>query len=356
VGLLYWVHRKLGDHPGSPLGNTEVHDMVTVLIAFRNEAEHIDECLSALNRSEAITSSINVLLVDDHSTDESIAVIQKSSVNCDRLKIEVIQSTGYGKKAALREGIERIQQGWIYLTDADCQVGPKTIGGMINQAEVDNVQVAFGPVLYHDRSLWERLLAYENLNTQAISEAFVRSGRPVMVNGGNLLMHADLKERYMDSLQMKRASGDDVFFAQQLNQDQLSGSYALETAVLTSPPADIRALVQQRVRWASKYPGYKRSMSRFLPAYVFVSNVVFLGMGMAWLTSSTLLNVLLLLFFVKWLIEFTFHRVWFAKYSFQAKLLDSLALSILFPIYFTAVGLMALGLPRFDWKGRSYDR
>ena len=356
VGLMYWVHRRLRDHSGPSLINAEVVGDVTVLIAFRNEAETLGECLSALNKSEGIADSIHVLLVNDHSNDGSLEVIEESKSHCHQLNIEVVQNAGQGKKEALQTGISGLEEGWIYLTDADCQVGPKTIRSLITRAESEEVQVIFGPVLYQDRTLRERLLAYENLNTQAISEAFVRAGRPIMVNGGNLLMHAELKQLFMESMQMDRASGDDVFFAQQLNKDHLSGCYTLEASVLTSPPANMRSLARQRIRWASKYPGYKQLMSRVLPAFVFALNLVFLWMGLVWLTSATLLNVLLPLFVVKWLAEFAFHRTWFLKYSFRARLIDSLLLSMLFPGYYVTVGVVALVAPRFEWKGRPYDR
>ena len=69
-----------------------------------------------------------------------------------------------------------------------------------------------------------------------------------------------------------------------------------------------------------------------------------------------LIECALPLFVVKWLAEFAFHRTWFLKYSFRARLIDSLLLSMLFPGYYVTVGVVALVAPRFEWKGRPYDR
>ncbi|MEQ9188179.1 MAG: glycosyltransferase [Cryomorphaceae bacterium] len=356
IGFLFWIHKKI--KPFSEEGEiiTTFDERVQVLIAFRNEAENLEACLLHLNASKGFQNKLSVLMVDDHSDDQSLEVIKASARHCSNLSIEILPSQGKGKKAALLTGVAHVKEGWIFLTDADCFVRPTTIGSLHSAAVRSDADAVFGPVLYKVGRFWDRLLAYENLNTQTVSEAFVSIGKPTMVNGGNMLLHTSLLPVYLQSLKNGRTSGDDVFFAQALDKVQFSGAYSEVSAVDTRAPENFKALIQQRIRWASKYPAYRGVMLRMLPAFIFLLNALFVTIWFAWITASSWLNVWLLLLVLKWLIEFSFHHYWFKKYAFRAPILDGLILSALFPIYFLWVGMASLVLKRFQWKGRSYDR
>ena len=353
--LFLWINKGLSRRkPDIPDESEEDKKVdVDVIIVFRNEEENLASCLEAFVKSY---NALRFILVDDHSTDRSRTCIDTLQERHPELELLVLQNTGQGKKAALHTALDHVESSWIYFTDADCTPAPQTIGTMLHLAQETNRPVVFGPVLYEYHNLWTRLLAYENLNTQCLSEVFVQLGRPVMVNGGNMLMRATMKDRYKESLESDYTSGDDVFFAQSLMKEEMIGCYQLHARVHTSPPNSMSALFAQRLRWASKYPGYQHRVLRAFPAFIFGLNVIFLVMLVDWLSQGVFFHPLFVLLLAKAMIEYGFHRYWFLWYGFEVRIFDTLLLSLLFPIYYVSVGAMALVSPKFTWKGRTHGR
>ena len=359
IALVIWTLFLIGifsvvkTHP-STMPIEPVDQKINVVIAFRNEGQKLMACLSALSSSRGVSFPLRVIMVDDDSTDDSLARIEEARKQFSNLDITVLSNEGSGKKSALKTGLKKVDDGWIDFTDADCQVQESTIASMVKDGMKEDVAIVFGPVVYSHSNAWERWLAYENLNTQMVSEAFVKIKAPVMVNGGNMLVHSSKKDGYQESLQMDYASGDDVFFAQSASKAQFTGSYKMESAVLTDPPSDLHSLLSQRIRWASKYAGYGRPTLRLLPPFIFLVNVIFLWLTIDWLFLSSLFNALTVLWVAKSMIEFSFHRSGFDKYRFNAEWWDGLLISLVYPLYFIVIGLAGLMSPSFQWKGRRY--
>jgi hypothetical protein len=158
---------------------------------------------------------------------------------------------------------------------------------------------------------------------------------------------------YQDRAKLHLASGDDIFQAQGIHRDGIAGCYIPEAVVMTAPPKSLGDLMQQRIRWASKYPGYSSALLRTLPAAIFGFNLLFILLFI-FAVTHVLMSVYALIFLSKWLLEYSFQRRWFRKYGERFSLLESFALSGLFPFYYVGVGLASLLMKNFKWKGRTY--
>lgn len=329
-----------------------VNETVAVAIAMRNEEDRIIKCLNSLNRSFGFEHKLHVYLVDDHSTDKSVAQVEKHRASFDRLNITLIRAKDIGKKKALLELLPLVKESWCYLTDADCEVQSQTIAMLVQKSKSEMKPIVYGPVHYNVQSFIGGLMAYENLNTQLVGEALLNFGRPAMVNGANTLMSASVIPLFMERQNLEYASGDDVFFSQTLGREGYAISYDKESMVTTDPPESLGALFSQRIRWASKYSGYSNGFYRFFPAFVFVQNCSFLLLLIYWALIGFEFGAIGILLTCKWLIEWSFHSIWFRKYRFQASLPQSLLLTILQPIHITCVGLLSLTKFQVQWKGR----
>lgn len=73
---------------------------VSVIIPFRNEANTLATCLAAIKAQKEIGFPVEVLLVDDHSEDGSVAIAEAES---STLQSRIILSNGQGKKQPLRQ-------------------------------------------------------------------------------------------------------------------------------------------------------------------------------------------------------------------------------------------------------------
>jgi len=345
-------HVTSGGTASVPSGQLQVPSL-SVLIAARNEAACIGKCLASIAAQKGIPPHTQVIVVNDHSEDGTVAAVQAFAADHPGMDVVTLSLSGtQGKKAALAAGMELVTGEYLYLTDADCMVGTSTVQSLFGAMAATGRQAAFGPVLYSGDHPLQRFVALENLNNQFVTEAFLRAGIPVMANAANMMLHRSVFSGYRASLANQMASGDDVFFVQQLKPTQYVSCYFPEAAVITAAPARLPALAQQRIRWAAKSRYYKSPAARGFAALVWLINAVF---GAALVIAPFAGHRMWPLFFLlasKAVIEFPYHRHWFRKYQVHHNLLQALVLSLTYPCYVTAVGILSVTGTGFKWKGR----
>ncbi len=129
---------------------------VTIIVAARNEEKNILECIQSLDKLEFPEEKLEIILVDDNSTDKTGEIIDQFIA--DKIRFKKIISTKKkgklkGKTLAIANGIEFASNKIIITTDADCTVSPTwakrlasyyvddkvaLVNGMTNQLDVDN--------------------------------------------------------------------------------------------------------------------------------------------------------------------------------------------------------------------------
>ena len=117
---------------------------VSVVIAARNEAEHIDACLESIWNQTYPAGSYEIVVVDDGSIDCTAATTlgfadarQDAGGPALRLLSAAESGGGGSKKAALGVGIGAARGDVILTTDADCTVGEGWVEGMTRCLETD---------------------------------------------------------------------------------------------------------------------------------------------------------------------------------------------------------------------------
>ena len=94
---------------------------VSLLVAAKDEAANIEACVRSLVAQDY--SCLEVIAVNDRSTDATGAILDRLAVESDRLTalhVRELRSGWFGKNNAMREGIERADGQWLCFTDADC--------------------------------------------------------------------------------------------------------------------------------------------------------------------------------------------------------------------------------------------
>lgn len=129
---------------------------VTVLIPARNEEEVINRTLrSVASQGE----DINIVLVNDHSTDRTLEEARRAAGN----KVTIIESDPLprswgGKLWALQQGWQQVETRYTLLLDADIEISPGTIAGLKEKLIEENrdlVSLMAMPVM---NNFWEKLL------------------------------------------------------------------------------------------------------------------------------------------------------------------------------------------------------
>jgi hypothetical protein len=97
----------------------------TIVIPFRNEAQHLPILLKSLLKLRYTKQLFEIILVDDDSSDASVAIIEKQLPRFKNVSITILKNTrktDAPKKDAITEAILNAKHDWIVTTDADCQV------------------------------------------------------------------------------------------------------------------------------------------------------------------------------------------------------------------------------------------
>lgn len=116
--------------------------LVSIIIPFYNAASFLSQTIqSALDQT---WSSIEIILVDDGSTDESLEIAKKIKSN----KIIVIQQKNSGASAARNSGLLHAKGEYIQFLDADDLLSPTKIELQMEQLVDENNAISFGTCVH----------------------------------------------------------------------------------------------------------------------------------------------------------------------------------------------------------------
>ena len=103
----------------------------TILICARNEEENIGACLNSLSNIQYPTELLEILVVDDSSTDTTPQILHSWKAKLPNLRTINTQNLAKhkfeGKVSALIHGMDVAQGEFVLITDADCTVGPNWV-------------------------------------------------------------------------------------------------------------------------------------------------------------------------------------------------------------------------------------
>ena len=235
---------------------------VSVLIAARNEGKNIEKLLQSLYNQSFDKERFEIIIVDDHSTDETFEVSENFRVLHPEMKLKVLKATGSGKKQAISQALHTAENELVMVTDADCELPQRWIEVMVGYFVQNNLKMLLGPVLLSPaNTLFEKLQVLEHLSLIASTAGSAAIGMPVMCNGANMMYDRQAAldvEKYRTD--MKIASGDDMFLMEQFIKHYGSDSVKFlldnQAIVKTATMPDMKAFFRQRRRWASKTKAY----------------------------------------------------------------------------------------------------
>ena len=123
---------------------------LTVVLPAYNEAANIAACLTSLLRSEDPCGDWRVLLVDDRSTDATVAFAQAAAQACGATEPRfAVLDAGprpeaerwVGKNWACSRAMEQVMSEWVLFVDADVRLQPATLRRALAQASADGADL-----------------------------------------------------------------------------------------------------------------------------------------------------------------------------------------------------------------------
>ncbi len=134
---------------------------VSVLIPARNEARNIAACVESLARQEYPADALEVLVLDDRSTDDTAAIVERlaSAYPCVRLLRGGELPSGWGGKAHACQQLGDAAAGdWLLFVDADTVHAPQMLREALGATQAHGATAATALPRERAESLGERLL------------------------------------------------------------------------------------------------------------------------------------------------------------------------------------------------------
>lgn len=350
--ILYYWRNWIGIPHFQP--NTQAQITISVIIPARNEESNIGILLQALKDQTYPTGLMEVIVVDDHSTDSTATVVsQFPFVKLIQLNQSNINSF---KKKALETGIAAARGEMIVTTDADC-IPTENWLQQIASFKIENRAIFIAaPVSIHcESSAVQIFQAMDFMVLQGITGAVVHKNQLSMCNGANLAYerNAFFEVGGFSGID-KIASGDDMLLMQKISvryPRQLFYLKSREAIVETQPMKTWKEFFNQRIRWASKATHYqdKGILPVLLLVYLFNISFLFLFIAGFWDLKYWIALLGLLLF--KTLVELPlfisvakfFNKQWSIKWFPLFQPLH---------IFYTILSGLFGQFGKYEWKGR----
>ena len=122
---------------------------LSVVIPLYNESNRLKlYMVDFLKNIQKINRKVNIILVDDGSTDSTCSILNKLKRIFFQLDIKLIKNKHQGKGFALQRGISKAKYVNVLLLDADIPVNFSTLELFLKTAEKSNCDLLIGNRIY----------------------------------------------------------------------------------------------------------------------------------------------------------------------------------------------------------------
>ena len=283
---------------------------VSVLIAARNEEENIENILLSLYNQTFPKELFEVIIVDDHSEDNTKTIIDNFINNNKDFNMQVFISEGKGKKAAISQALHKAKNHLIIVTDADCILNTLWIENIVAFYQKTKSKMILAPVLLTpSNTLFEKMQVLEHLSLMGSTAGSAAIGFPVMCNGANMAYE---REAALEVEKLRHdfniPSGDDMFLLEQFvkNYGYKNVKFLLSKSAIvkTKTCKTIKDFFKQRRRWVSKTKSYTNWKIITTALIVFFFNISIISLLISAFFIPALWSLYVLLTLLKFFIDF----------------------------------------------------
>ena len=328
---------------------------VSVLIAARNEEKNIEKLLQTIYNQTFPKELYEVIIVDDHSEDDTRIKINNFINNHKDINIRLLEATSEGKKKAISQALHNAENELIMVTDADCELNSEWIETVVAFYPEKKCKMILAPVLLSPaNNFFEKMQVLEHLSLIASTAGSASIGFPVMCNGANMAYE---RKAALEVEKLRHdfniPSGDDMFLLEQFVKKYGSKNVKFllnkSSIVKTKTCRTIKEFFRQRRRWVSKTKSYTNSKIILTALVVLFFNLSIVSLFLSAFFIPALWSLYILLTLLKFFIDFPILKH-ITNFMNQGKILKwTLPLEFIYPFYavFTAISGLLL---KVNWK------
>jgi len=332
---------------------------VTVIVSARNEQDNIDNLCTCLQDQKFPTDNLEIIIVNDRSTDNTPALLKKWENQISNLNVITVKDTPVGwapKKWALNQAISASKNEILIQTDADCIFSENWLRAMVQPFADSNTGFVSGPApLIHSNKLINSMFEMESLSMDAFFGGAIKRRIPISCTGRNMGFRKDAFNQvggYQDI--SDQISGDDDLLLQKF---ALSSNWDIEfvnnpdSVVKSLAPDSLESFISQRMRFASK--GFKyynlptTSQIKLILPYIFFCNLLVMICTIKFTIQAEFVWLLPLI--MKILSDGWITIVFYSNINKRWTFKEFAIMSILHPFYVVIFALIA-PFTQINWK------
>lgn len=325
---------------------------VSVLLAVRNEEEHILQCLQALHELDYPQHKLQILIGNDQSDDQTKPLIKDFIYNKPVFSlIDINRQMGNAKgKANVLAHLAKQAKGSIWcITDADIVVNHEWVRELLRHFTTSQVGIVSGTTLVHNRTFSGQLQGIDWLYFMGLIKGFDNAGIPCTAVGNNMAITRVAYESTGGYEELDFSVTEDFkLYAAVRKQGWKTINILTRNSLNVSAPIDsFMGLMHQRKRWLTG--------ARELPFYWWLLFGLLASFMPALLVFAVYQPVLALqIWGIKWLLQSLFILMIQHKLGIR----QNVFLVLLYELYaqvIAASSSLFFVLPvKVKWKKRNY--
>lgn len=334
----------------------------SIIIPFRNEAEHLPALLHSIEKLNYPKSLFEIIFVDDDSNDESVKIIEKHTAKI-KVDIKIIQNkrqTKSPKKDAITTAIDEAKYDWIITTDADCILSPYWLNSFDEFIKKTNATCVVAPVTYLNHNTFlKQFQLLDILSLQGATIGGFGIKKPFLCNGANFGYKKSLFKT-LNGFEGNTdiASGDDIFLLEKVfkkHPEQLHYLKCKDAIVNTQAQPNWSGLISQRIRWAAKTSTYNNWFAKLTGLIVLSMNALLIVSYCLILISVLSYKILVPILLIKLMLDFILIYKSATFFNQKAVLKNFIFSFIVYPFFSVFVACVSM-FKTYKWKDRSFKR
>lgn len=352
--ILIGAYLSAGAHKGQESKISEIDlPAVSILIAARNEAQNIEQCLASLLALDYPKDKLNIFIGEDQSSDNTAQLVANFIApypNFQLVSINQTLGTAKAKGNVLANLMRLVQTEIIFVTDADITVNPKWIKQLLPKIAKEGNAMVSGTTLVDGKSLFHKWQGLEWYLGTGYIAGFHQLGIPTTAVGNNMAFTKEAYEATGGYENMPFSVTEDFqLYAAIKAKGYLTYNESHPDSVnISAAQHQVKAFLHQRKRWLMG--------AKALPWYwLFIFGL-----------QASFYPSLLALFFLHfqlglkiWLLKIILQQVFILIMQQRLKQKKSMLAFFTFEAYSIWSTLAMIGFyfasKPMDWKGRKYN-
>ena len=348
LGQLYVLYQ----YRNLPEPEPECWPEVSILVAARNEAEHIQACLESLNRLDYPKHLLHIIIGNDQSSDDTASIVRRFIADKPHFSLKEIQNTDLPLKAKARvmAQLDVHAKGDFYLiTDADVQVPACWVKAMLQQFKPDTGVVS-GTTMVQGSGTAAKDQEIDWAYFMGLLNIISYSGVPATAVGNNMAVRASAYWQTGGYAAIRFSITEDYKLYQEICRHgwQWDNVMAPQVLAFTTAVKSRSQLLHQRKRWLTG--------GTELPWYWWILFGIF---GLFYIIMPLMLFVQPVMALTLWFFKWSLQRLQIGKiYRLLGLTAPSLPELLHYEYYLTlltpATAIFFLLPIATNWKGRLY--